>query len=439
MGKLFRCISVCLSALVMVLVLAACSMRPPALTEQEQLAKRDEFIAAGGYRIAGSYEIDSAGESWRRNGKALDTLMLAPRKPGTYPLIIYLPGLGEPADAGRLWREYWAKAGYAVLSVQAEDVARAFADLAPEFPEQPRADGAFDRLFGDEPEGAIGPPGGRPDKAGRASSQALLEGERRYIGRAFFTEESVQSRIEQLSWVYAQCRQRAAAKQGLFARADMSAVVLVGYDIGADTATRLLVGQAGHEAPEQPAFQPLAAMLISPVVAAAAGNLRADYRAIRLPLLALSSEQDSDSYGITTPELRRSVWDYAASRDKYLLLLKHARHAMFSGSAWSPNRHNGAGGEGRGLGPAGARPDFAGQFQGEGRRGGPPGGMGGMGGRPNRHDSPEIAAAHQQIGAVLSVSTAFFDSIVKNDNFAELWLQQNAPAWLKPVADLTAN
>lgn len=420
-------------------VMAACSMHPAPLSEREQAAKRDEFIADGGYSIAGSYDIDADSERWRHDGQALDTILLAPRKPGVYPLIIYLPGLGEPARAGRLWREYWAKAGYSVLSVQVEEVARAFADLAPEFPERARPDGAFDRLFGEEPEGAMGPPGGRPDRAGQAASQAVLEGERRYIGRAFFTEASTQSRIEQLSWVYAQCRQRAAAKQGLFARADMSAVVLVGYDIGADTVTRLLVRQAGHDAPEQPAFRPQAAMLISPVVAAAAGNLRADYRAIRLPLLVLSSEQDSDSYGITTPELRRSVWDYAASRDKYLFLLKHARHALFSGSAWTPYLHNGAGGEGRELGPAGARPDFTGYFHGEGRRGGPPGGMGGMGGRPNRRDSPEIAPAHQQIGAILSVSTAFFDSIVKNDNFAELWLTQNASAWLRPVADLTAN
>jgi hypothetical protein len=320
--------------------------------------------------------------------------------------------------------------------VQAEDVARAFADLAPEFPDQPPPDGVFDRLFGDEPPEPMGLRGVKLDKRDQASAQALLNGEQRYISHAFFTEESVQNRIDQLLWVYVQCRQRAMAKLGLFARADVSKVVLVGYDIGADTATRLLVRQAGNDAP---AFQPLAAMLISPVVAASAGNLQADYRAIRLPLLLLSSEQDSDSYGITTPELRRSVWDYASSPDKYLLLLKHARHALFSGSAWTPYRRKGSGGEGGGLGPAGARPDFAGHFQGESRRGGPPGAMGGIGGGSNRHDSSEIAPAHQQIGAVLSVSTAFFDSIIKNDNFAELWLKQNAPAWLKSVGNLTTN
>ncbi|HJZ95620.1 MAG TPA: hypothetical protein VKE70_03895, partial [Candidatus Solibacter sp.] len=33
-------------------------------------------------------------------------------------MILYLPGLGEGADAGLSWRQAWARAGYAVLCVQ---------------------------------------------------------------------------------------------------------------------------------------------------------------------------------------------------------------------------------------------------------------------------------------------------------------------------------
>ena len=42
----------------------------------------------------------------------------AANPPARYPLIIYLPGLGEAADAGRAWRSAWVEAGYAVLSLQ---------------------------------------------------------------------------------------------------------------------------------------------------------------------------------------------------------------------------------------------------------------------------------------------------------------------------------
>lgn len=49
--------------------------------------------------------------------------LTVPAKPGRYPLVIYLPGLGEGATAGEVWRTAWTRAGYAVLSLQplAED------------------------------------------------------------------------------------------------------------------------------------------------------------------------------------------------------------------------------------------------------------------------------------------------------------------------------
>lgn len=434
MVKLSRYLSAGAAACICLTVALGCSMRPAPLSEQEQLVKRDEFIAAGGYSVAGSYEIESVGERWWHEGKALDTVLLAPRKPGNYPLVIYLPALGESADAGRLWREYWAKAGYAVLSVQAEDMAKAFADLTPDLPEKPpRDEGLFDVFGGEEPldDGS--------EDGKNMPAQAVLDGDRRYIGHGFFTQESLNIRIGHLLWAYGQCQQRAHAKQGLFAQVDPAKVILVGYDIGADTAAGLLTGQANDGGPAYPLFQPLAAMLLSPVVAASSGDMRERYQRIRLPLLVVGSDQDSDKYAITTPQLRKFIWDYAASRNKYLLWLKSAQHALFSGSEWTlPGRgERGPGGRGSHFG--GPPPDFAGHFQGEGgRRGGPPGGMGGGPG-PNRRDAADRVATYQQIGAVLSVSTAFFDSIGKSDNFAELWLRQNAPAWLQPVARLTGS
>lgn len=427
MLKLSGYLSACVAACICLTAVPACSMRSAPLSEQEQLAKRDEFIAAGGYSVAGTYDIEVVSERWLYDGNALDTVLLAPHKQGQYPLIIYLPALGESADAGRLWREYWAKAGYAVLSVQAEDIAKAFADLAPDQSEKPpRREGIFD-VFGGE-----GPPEGAPEHGKNQPAQAMLDGDRRYISHGFFTAESLNRRVGQLSWVYRQCQQRAQARQGLFAKVDPAKTLLAGYDIGADTVTGLLTGSEEDAVPVQPA----AAVLLSPIVAASSGDMRERYQSIRLPLLVIGSDQDSDRYGITTPQLRKFVWDYASSPNKYLLWLKSARHGLFSGSEWTlPGRGEGGRG-GRGIHSGGPPPDFAGNFQGEGgRRGGPPGG--GMGG-PNRHDPEAMPAAYRQIGAVLSVSTAFLDSIAKSDNFAELWLRQNAQAWLKLVAHLTA-
>lgn len=390
--------------------------------------KRDEFIAAGGYSVAGSYEIEVVSERWLYDGNALDTVLLAPHKQGKYPLIIYLPALGESADAGRLWREYWAKAGYAVLSVQAEDIAKAFADLTPDPAEkQQRHQGIFD-VFGGE-----GPLDGAPEHGKNQPAQAMLDGDRRYISHGFFTAESLNRRVGQLSWVYRQCQQRAQARQGLFGKVDPTKTLLAGYDIGADTVTGWLTGSETDGVPIQPA----AAVLLSPIVAASSGDMRQRYQSIRLPLLVIGSDQDSDRYGITTPQLRKFIWDYAASANKYLLWLKSARHGLFSGSEWAAPGRGEPGNEGWRGGPGGPPADFTSYFQGQGgRHGGPPGG--GMGG-PNRHAPEAMPAAYQEIGAVLSVSTAFLDSIAKSDNFAELWLRQNAQVWLKSVARLTAN
>lgn len=416
-----RLFSFCIAASSCLTLIVACSLRPSPLTEQEQLAKRDALIAAGGYNIAGTYAMDSASERWWRDGVAVDTVLLAPREPGVYPLILYLPGLGEPANAGRLWREYWAKAGYAVLSIQPAALADAFADLQPEFPQNPDPAEPFDRQHGEEFATPGEPADGKPDKG--KPSQALIDGERRYISRNFFTAESLQTRIGHFLWAYDQCRQRVQAKQGLFAQADLSKVLIAGYDIGADTAVELITANRS--------FSPMAAMLISPVAAAASGNPRERFRSVGLPVLVLSSEQDNDIYAITTPRLRKSIWDYVASPDKYLLLVKSADHALLSGSGWSAPR--------RGMEPppGGSMPEFAGQFQREGRRlGGPP--AGGMG-RPPRSGEADRPQVYQQIAAILGVSTAFFDAVAKSDTFAELWLKQNARAWLKSVADLNAN
>src|SRR5258706_655057 len=56
--------------------------------------------------------------TWQVRDDELDVTLLVPSDRGPFPLVIYLPGLGESSNAGSAWRRVWAEAGYAVLSVQ---------------------------------------------------------------------------------------------------------------------------------------------------------------------------------------------------------------------------------------------------------------------------------------------------------------------------------
>jgi len=90
--------------------LTGCFFRPSLPTPEELAEKVGQLTVEGGYSASRSYQIDSIRETWRHDGQAIGISMLAPKAPGVYPLIIYLPGLGKSADGGLLWRETWAKA-----------------------------------------------------------------------------------------------------------------------------------------------------------------------------------------------------------------------------------------------------------------------------------------------------------------------------------------
>lgn len=393
-------------AVIGAVLISACSFQPTPLTEQEQVEKLGQFIAAGGYSPAHAYQIESFSDNWLHDGQTLQVSLTAPTEPSIYPVIFYLPGLGESANAGRLWRENWAKAGYLVLAVQETTIAQALAELKPAFP---------DKL----PE----------DKVERRRLQSLRNSELRYIGHEFFSSKSLAKRVEQVLWAHAQLLQRTKAGQRLFAKADLSHIILVGYDIGAQTAAALIGEDSGIPSPQNAAFKPQAAILISPSVDPAMGNVDKRFRDIQMPFLVITSDADDDPYAISSPQVRTAIWEYAPDGQHYLLLLKNAPHYLLSGSGWpgqerfeeqadseewrsgtgkhtqrGSRSHRGSGGAGRAM-----------PFQARGK---------------------EKVEANQSVAAVFSVSSAFLDSIVKTDNFAALWLNEQAKNWLDKVATL---
>ncbi|MFZ2171805.1 MAG: hypothetical protein WAW61_19465 [Methylococcaceae bacterium] len=392
---------------------------PP--TPEEQAEKIGQFINVGGYFAPHSYAIDSIQETWRHNGQAIEISMLAPTAPGVYPLVIYLPGLGEPADGGRVWRENWAKAGYAVFSVQPFEISGALKELAP-MPGRPDDD-------------EYGPLGGAKFR----SSQAVRNSEMRYLGHEYFSQESLKKRISHLLWAYAQLKLRANAGQALFAAADLSRSIVAGYDIGAQTAAAMIGEKFETDLPKAQDFRPLAAILFSPSVDMALGNVTTRYKNISIPLLVVTGSEDEDPYAITTPYVRTAIWEYAPPGNKYLLLLKKGGHQLLAGAELSSRQEPGAHGEeGAGRpGPGGGMPRFGSRFQGGGgmgggSAGGPPGG--GMG-RPPHGGQQDAEQDFKHIAAVLSISTAFLDSVCKSDKFAQFWIAKKAKTWLnKSVA-----
>ncbi|QPK64156.1 hypothetical protein IVG45_04060 [Methylomonas sp. LL1] len=409
------------------LLLAACSgfrFSPP--DPEEQSEKLAELMEKGGYAPASGLAIESSRDIWNHDRTELEVVMTAPTLPGRYPLIIYLPGLGEEAKAGHLWRETWAKAGYAVFSMQPLTIARALKDL-------PGMEGAPDGLDDEEPGLAdpysMEPPedrgGGWLGEKRRRPSRTARNSEMHYLGHEYFSPDNLKNRMEQLFWAYRQLKARAGKGLPLFASVDFSKVVLAGYDLGAQTVTAALGENFETALPDSGELKPIAGLVLSPSVNLAMGNVRSRYQALNPPLLVITGTEDNDPYAISSGAVRTAVWEYAPAGGKYLLLLKEAGHRILAGSEMG-GRFGRDEPDGFGGGSSG----------GGGRSGGPrgPGGMNGEPGAARRVRDPELGYKH--VAAVFSASTAFLDAVVKNDEFARFWLDDKGNKWLGKAGSL---
>ena len=415
-----------LAAIACAVFVTGCFMRPSPLTAEQQTEKIGQYIAKGGYSAVLSYDINSIRETWRHDGQAVEISMLTPTTPGLYPLIIYLPGLGEQADGGKLWRETWAKAGYAVFSVQPLAIGEALKVVAPMSGDD-KESGDEDSWFSSS-----------KDKDKSASLNAVRNSDLRYLGHEHFSQASLINRINHVLWAYAQLQQRTKAKQGLFAAADLSRVVIAGYDIGAQTTAAMIGEKYDVDLPQAPDFKPLAAILLSPSVDIGLGDVTTRYQNISLPLLAVTGTEDDDPYAISTPYVRTAIWENAPPGNKCLLLLKKGNHQVLAGDGLSHAQEPDPAQEsGEKTGSNGAMPRFSNAYGGGNGRsgsqgGGYPGGMGKSKGGSRKNSEQD----YKQIAAVFSVSTAFLDHVCKHDSVAGSWLSTKANPWLDKWANL---
>lgn len=396
-------------ALMLGLALSACATNGVAPAKVDSAAL--EHYRATGYPVQAGGEPETLQvNSWGTQMVAWSARLVRRANPSALPVLVYLPALGESDDAPNRWFGAWARAGYAVLVIQALD-----------------------------------------EDAHAWTSPEALSGDFARVARARFAPERMDDRLQRLALILTALQARSlrgdAALQGL----DWTHVALAGADLGAYTVQEIAARSAAASAPAVLPLPIMAYLVISPYYQNPARKdaVSAAAAPTATPLLAISSDDDLDAYGLVTDSaLRRQAYDRLAGPDSLFLDLGSATHRWLSGAAQAasstegnpaqrraappeaPDRRRGRTGEPRaapgngrdGLAPLGDEeeltPDKAAKLL-EVRRAG------------------EQARAAQLTHAALRqvsferVSLAFLDAAVRQNASARDWLAHGAGAWLQ--------
>lgn len=396
--------------LLAVALVSGCGMNPPQHPLQGQDIRQQ--VQRPGYLPERRYQAAPVRENWQLGKDTLDTVYLAPATAEKLPLVVYLPGLGESAAAGEMWRQHWAEAGYAVLSLQPAELGESAWTTEK------------------------GAPAGDKENLEKQRRHSL---ERRDRVREQYAAPALARRLELVSRSIDELRRR-AANSLIYGSVDTTRFIVAGYDIGAQTAAALAGEQIRGVQPL--ALTPEAVILLSPYAELTAGTGKQRFAAMKAPLLAVTGSEDDDpDMLVSTPSLRRVPWQSVPAGDKYLLVLENGIHATLAGNL-RDGRNDPAGTTARREGrqpPGGGMPRFL-PFGGGGP-GGPSGGSpGGMMGTPPSGGGGERGGpgpfADQHASLVQTVSTAFLDAVIKNDPIADEWLHRNATRWLAGQAGL---
>lgn len=357
-------------------LLSGCASNGPAKLDE---AKIKQF-ASQGYVADERHAITTMAATWNRGASSFDVSIAMPAQSGPFPLLLYLPGLGETRAAGDGWRSAWAQAGYAVVSIQ------------------PLSEDA--QVW--------------TSARARAGDFVALARER-YAGAA------MRARIAALGGAMAELRRRHELREAPLERVDLSRVALIGYDLGAYTAMVIAGEKIRDAAPPPPLPLPVRAVIaLSPYADFSGVPLGERYGGISAPVLSVTSDIDTDALALVpSPALRKAAFQYMPARDKYLLTLADIPHQTLAGGALD----------------TGAEADSRAALRGAQRKGGK--GAGGL----DAGDSPgpsRLSPTDQAIGAtaLFGVTHAFLDAYVKSDSIAREWLVKNAGRWLGSRGEL---
>ncbi len=375
------------------LLLCACNGNYHTAPDAEKVRQ----FAQHGYPLESQYGYQTSSFTWQLAGSEISGTFLLPSKSGQYPLVIYLPGVGEGPNGGLRWRTAWARAGYAVLCIQLlpSDLREVPAPRAPE--KRDRDSGA--------------PP---PDIAVDYLPEL----------RAHYSNDAMVARLTRLAALLDELQRRQSSGDPALAPLDLGHIALAGFDLGAYSAM-VAVGEHVAVAEDLIAQRPIAAVIaISPYASFSGASFARRYNGIHAPVLSITSDADADSHGLVTEGVRGAPYQYMPPGNKYLLTLFGLSHQALAGRAVgqaddepSPDRPKSS----RTAGSA----DSARSGRGGPDDGGPAGTV-----------MQSATLREQELVAIESVSTAFLDATVKSDSIAREWLQKNAPGWLTDEANL---
>lgn len=339
-------------------------------------------FAAAGYRVERRYEVEVTAATWYRDGEPLDLVVRMPSGAGPAPLVLYLPGLGESVQAGERWCEAWARAGYAVVTLQA-----------------------------------------RRD-AGLLSSAAARAGDFTALARQAFADEAVARRVAESRFVIAGIRERAMRGTPPFAQIDLKAIAFAGFDVGGDTALALAAQRAGE--PEGTA--PAASIVLSPRPGEAQTTRFGDLAG---PLLRVTATGDDDPYGlIADPAMRQDGFARLPPGGKAQLVLDGGTHALLGGTENAARadasieprpRRPDPGRERTSADPSKPRDRLADTWSPDQRMG--------IARAPDARDRVLETVVEQ-------VTTAFLDAMVRRHAAASTWLDAEAASWMTGRATL---
>jgi predicted dienelactone hydrolase len=378
-------------------LLSGCATHPQS-RQEEALVRQFE---AKGYASTEHDSVTTTASAWLVSGHSVRLVLAQPARAAAAPVVIYLPGLGEPSDSGTRWRTAWASAGYAVLSVQLLD-----------------------------------------DDAAAWRSDLARAGEFKALGREHYLGTVMSRRVQLLAEVIAEGQRRSAAGEAPWQHLDWSKVAVAGFDLGAYTAMTV-AGEHVRDAEDATGRVRIrAAIALSPYASVAAGSFDTRYRDIRAPVMSVTSDVDGDALGLVEGAyLRDAPFMHMEGPDKYLLSLRGLPHAALSGGPDAKGSKTDADSTNHSQDTATKE---SGDDSGQHRRGSRRSSAGDGGKRPDRSGSSEglgdaklsPSALQVRMIAVQDVSTAFLDAYLKGDALAREWLAADAERWLGAAGEL---
>ena len=376
-------------AVVAAALMTACGTAPKVIKVDQ--TRVDEY-ARRGYDSGIDYATAVTRFSMQLENDFILVTAVQPKREGKYPLVIYLPGLGESADAAPEIRNAWAKSGYVVLSLQPlkedEDI---------------------------------------------WSSDAARRADFDFIRQDRYSPGVISHRIDVIRGLIGYLKRGIASGDENLGDADFSRIALIGFDVGASTAMIVCGEEVPKVSAKVPGLQPEVVIALSPHADPAGADVDTRYQDIGVPVLSVTGNSDDETHGNEPISLHQIPFQHMPPGNKFLLLLANASHSLIGDGDTSNDVQTESEGEGKQAehessgnsrsrsarhekGGSRAEADENGSSKRDGER------------SPTQRAKVKVAIAQ--------VTTAFLNAYVKKDQFAVDWLNKNAQIWLYGIGEL---